>query len=217
MISLCGFLQVPQYFKDILFLEPTPMYYIIACHLPMDIDMDIDKALLSYSPDELKNGYLRLWNNGKRFDQSPEEPIHIEIEEELSGYLVEFYDGVIPVMSKRLAHALTNAGISNLDFYRSEIYDLATGKVYTDYLAYNLIGTVSAADLSKSEYQAPDGPLISVDFDSVVIDEKKTRGALMFRLAESVNGIVIHESVKKAIEAAGIDTLTFIPPEEWVG
>jgi hypothetical protein len=39
----------------------------------------------------------------------------------------------------------------------------------------------------------------------------------MFRLAESVNGIVVHESVKKAIEAAEIDTLTFIPPEEWVG
>jgi len=51
----------------------------------------------------------------------------------------------------------------------------------------------------------------------LVIDEAKTRGALLFRLAESVNGIVVHETIKNAIEATGIDTLTFMPPEEWVG
>ena len=38
----------------------------------------------------------------------------------------------------------------------------------------------------------------------------------MFRLAESVMGIVVHESVKQAIEAAGIDTLTFVDPAEWI-
>jgi len=57
----------------------------------------------------------------------------------------------------------------------------------------------------------------AMNINSLTIDESKTRGALMFRLAEAVNGIVVHKSVKNAIEAAGVDTLTFIPPEEWVG
>jgi hypothetical protein len=88
---------------------------------------------------------------------------------------------------------------------------------YKDYLAFNIIGVIAAADLSKSEYHAWDESKVALDFNSLVIDEIKTRNALIFRLAEATNGIVIHESVKKAIEAAGINTLTFISPEEWVG
>jgi hypothetical protein len=36
----------------------------------------------------------------------------------------------------------------------------------------------------------------------------------MFRLAEAVNVILVHEKVKTAIEAAGIDTMTFMLPED---
>jgi len=32
-----------------------------------------------------------------------------------------------------------------------------------------------------------------------------------------VNAVIVHESVKDIIEAAGIDTLTFIEPEDWAG
>jgi hypothetical protein len=121
------------------------MYYMITCHVPTDLDIDTDRALLSYKPDKLPDGYLRLWNNGKRFVDAPNEPIHIEIEEELAGYLVEFYDGVIPVMTRRLADALKSAGVSNVDFYKAEIHDLATGEEYHSNLAYNLIGIVADA------------------------------------------------------------------------
>lgn len=56
---------------------------------------------------------------------------------------------------------------------------------------------------------------MSADIDSLVVDPAKADGALMFRLAESVNTILLHESVCDAIEAAGIDTLTFYEPESW--
>jgi hypothetical protein len=170
-------------------------------------------AQLEYEPDDP----WRIWTLGERFENPPPEPVLVTIEHGDEGIMLDLWDAVISLMTKRLANALTQAGVSNIDFYQTEIREVRRGKVHDNYLAFNLIGTVAAADLSKSEYLAPDGPLISVDFDSLVIDESKTRGALMFRLAESVNGIVVHESVKNAIEAAGIDTLTFIPPEEWVG
>jgi hypothetical protein len=186
---------------------------MIRCQSPFDYE----PAILSYTPDRMPDDKLRGWMSGKRFITPPVEPIKIEIEQGESGMILEYYNVMIAIMSRRLAKALADAGISNIDFYETEIYDHETRETYHDHLAFNLIGTIAAADLSKSIYEAPDGPVISVDFDSVSIDEKKTRGALMFRLAEAVNGVVVHESIKNAIEAAGIDTLTFFRPEEWVG
>ncbi len=177
-----------------------------------------------FSPDEADHAQFSLaeddelsWMSGRRFTKPPQQPVRLTIEPGESGVLPEFTDVPLPLMTPRLAAALEKAGVSNIDYYPAEVHDIETGAVHRDLLAFNLIGAIAAADLAKSQYDAPDGALISVDFDSLSIDEKKTRGALMFRLAESVNGIVVHESVKKVIEAAGIDTLTFIPPEEWVG
>ncbi len=53
-----------------------------------------------------------------------------------------------------------------------------------------------------------------MDFDSVVLDEPAISDALIFRLAESVNAIIVHEKVKQHLEASGINTLTFLKPEE---
>lgn len=189
------------------------MYFMLMCQSPPNAE----RAMFSYDPDRLRNGLRRLWNTGVRFEEPPQEPIRVEIEPGESGVLLEFSSNLIPLMTHRLSNVLKESGVSNIDFYNAEICELETGKIYVTHVVFNLIGVLAAADLTKSEYQAYDSPLISVDFDSLAIDENKTRGALMFRLAESVNGIVIHESVKSAIEAAGIDTLTFIPPEEWVG
>jgi hypothetical protein len=59
--------------------------------------------------------------------------------------------------------------------------------------------------------------MISMDFNSLAIDEAAAGGALLFRLAESVNAIVVHERVRRHLEASGITTLTFIEPEDWAG
>lgn len=189
------------------------MYYMLMCQTPLGAE----SALTSYDPDRMPTGFLRNWITGKRFATVPAEPISVEIEEGESGLLLELITGAIPLMTRRLANALIEAGIGNIDFFETEIHDLGSDEVHRSHLAFNLIGAVAAADLGKSVFQAPDGPTISVDFDSLVIDEGKTRGALMFRLAESVNGIVVHESIKDAVEAAGIDTLRFLPPAQWVG
>ena len=51
----------------------------------------------------------------------------------------------------------------------------------------------------------------------LVIDESRTHGELMFRLAESVTGVVVHEKVKSHLEEAGFDDLTSVDPAEWIG
>ncbi len=48
------------------------------------------------------------------------------------------------------------------------------------------------------------------------LDESKIKGLLIFRLAENTNTIIVHESVKQAVESAGIDTVSFIKPEDYM-
>lgn len=160
---------------------------------------------------------MRCWNCAERFEKPPPVPLRPRLRMRRDSVLAEMWKAPLPLMTQRLHQALLACGVANLDVYSAVLLDPRSGQEYTNYVAFNLIGAVAAADLRESKHSAPDGPMISVDFDSLVIDENRTRGALMFRLAEAVNGIVVHESVKQGIEASGIDTLTFIPPEKWAG
>jgi hypothetical protein len=186
------------------------MYFIMHCFSPMEAD----QAMLTYRPDDP----FRSWRGGARFEDPPPEPVQAEVEPRYRGLMAEFWDSPLPLMTKRLLSALQEAGVTNLDTYTAEIFDSTENRTYDNYVAFNIIGKISAADLNQSSYDAtlPER-MVSMDFDSVVIDENATRGALMFRLAESVNAIVVHEKVKQYLEESGIDTLTFIPPEEWAG
>jgi hypothetical protein len=44
---------------------------------------------------------------------------------------------------------------------------------------------------------------------------QKAHDFLMFRLAENCMTVVVHESIKKAVDAAGIRTFSFINSEDW--
>jgi hypothetical protein len=180
-------------------------------------------AMLAYKRDHPR----RSWASGTRFSSNPEDPVfrrepaqpvRAEIKSGYSGALIEFWDDPVPLMTKRLHRALQGAGVTNIDTYDAEIVDPKSGKVNTDYVAFNIVGKISAADLTKSKVASSNtDQMISMDFDAVSINEDAARGALIFRLAESVNAIVVHEKVKQHIEATGIDTLTFVQPEDWAG
>lgn len=195
------------------------MYYVMKCLSPYSGGL----AMLSYKPDHPS----RSWAQADRFSTNPEdepylrappEPIRAQVKKNRSGVMAEFWNVPVPLMTKRLHNALRNAGVSNIDTYAAEIVDPNTNVTYDSYVAFNIVGKVAAADLAESSIDArvPER-MISMDFDSLAIDEDAARGALLFRLAESVNAIVVHERVKEQLEAAGIDTLTFIEPQDWAG
>ncbi|MBL8909912.1 MAG: hypothetical protein JNM17_04320 [Archangium sp.] len=189
------------------------MYFMLTCQTPSGVE----SALTSYRPDKLPSGLRRNWAVGKRFPTAPATPVRVEIEEGESGVLLELITGAIPLMTRRLADVLAAAGVANVECFDTEIHDLQTGEVHRSHVAFNIVGAIAAADLSKSKFDASQGVMVAVDFESLAIDPAKAREALLFRLAESVNGIVVHQKVRAAIEKAGIDTLTFLPPEKWVG
>ncbi|NOK21586.1 imm11 family protein [Corallococcus carmarthensis] len=187
-------------------------YYVLGVEDP-DVGY---RARLAYTRDHP----LRSWMTGVRFDKQPPAPIPLKLRgtDEEGWVLGELWLTPITVMSKRLHEVLLRAGVDNLDTYAVELTDPEDGTVYRDFVAFNLVGKVAAADAGKTRFAAGGKERTgSADIDSLAVDLDKTRGALMFRLAESVNAIVVHASVKDAIEAAGISTLTFLEPEDWAG
>lgn len=148
--------------------------------------------------------------------QVPLEPVRLTIKPgRENAPLPSFLSQPLPVMSKALLEVLEEAGVSNIDAYKAEIYNSDEQLVSDQYVIANIIGLVAAADLEKSKYDE-DQPnkIIAMSFDALSIDAAKAHGFLMFRLAESPTTIVLHESVKEAIEEANIPYLTVAATED---
>jgi hypothetical protein len=161
---------------------------------------------------------IESWIFASRFDRRPPEPIVLQWDPETAGRKKLFYDATIPLMHHDLLEALRASGVDNVDAYSAEIVHPVTGETDSEYLAVNVIGTIKAADLAKSKYADESGfGRIDMDFDSLTISEKAAGGALMFRLAECVTGLVVHDTVKRQLEKRGGFGLTFVHPNDWVG
>lgn len=122
-------------------------------------------------------------------------------------------------MHHSLVEALIAAGVNNLELFPARITNPVTGYVHEDYQAFNVIGLVSAADLEQSTLMHDDEKpgLLDTDFDSLVLDEDRTMGFHLFRLAENCSAICVSEKVKKAVEERRIPGIIFYGPGEWSG
>jgi hypothetical protein len=187
------------------------VYYVLECYGPDEED----RAALG----RILNNVEESWRLGRRFKSPPTAPIEVELDpNELPGLLMPLFDRGILLMTDAMIEAIRASGVDNLDVYDAVLIDPIENVRHGNYKAVNVIGLVAAADLGKSKWKATSGePLIDADFDSLAIDEAKTQGALMFRLAECVSAIVIHQRVKQSLEGAGIQYLDFVDPAKWIG
>lgn len=129
-----------------------------------------------------------------------------------------YYEKAIPVMRDDVVAALQGAGVDNIQYFDAVLVNPTTGQRHTNYKAYNIVGLVACADMGSSEVMDPSSARMGdIDFGGLVIDEAKAAGHLLFRLAENVNAVVVHEHVKRAIEASGIPGFVFYGPGEWSG
>ncbi|OHA79608.1 MAG: hypothetical protein A2675_02540 [Candidatus Yonathbacteria bacterium RIFCSPHIGHO2_01_FULL_51_10] len=157
---------------------------------------------------------------GERFDPTIAipQPLRYELNPEAPGEMPWFFKAGGPLMHDRMVEALRAAGVDNIDVYDALVVDPDDGSEWTDYKAVNIVGLVAAADMTKSIIDTSDSArLITTKFEKLVLDPAKAHGLLLFRLAEKVSAIIVHERVKAEIEARKIGPLGFIPPEKWFG
>jgi hypothetical protein len=181
-------------------------YYIIAVENP-------ESMLLSGMPEpNPQNPFEDDWGFGKPFSVAIEQPVIVTI---LDGYedreLLPYFDAE-PVMSNEFYQALVEAGVDNMDAYECILHS-EDGKVeYKGFKAVNIIGVIRAAG-EGTEFTG-ESRLIDVSMDKLSLDAGKTFGALMFRLAENLSTVVVHERVKRYIEKKGFPSIVFREPEE---
>jgi hypothetical protein len=108
------------------------------------------------------------------------------------------------------------AGVDNLQKFETEMEDETTGKVSADFWTVNIIGLVECANLEASKTSELGS---SFYFHDLVISPEKAGDLLMFRLAESMINVLVHEKVAHAIQAGAfrgvvLTPLSTTPPEE---
>jgi len=189
------------------------MYYMLDLTWQVDEDFnDLEYYELELLGDAAEG---RSWIRGERFETPPTQPITFRAIDAEYALFPPIYLHPLPLLRRDVADIIIKCGVSNIDFYTTSIV-VPSGLEVPEYLAYNIVGKIAAADMGKSEISPSFGDtLISAQVHKLVIDPAKTRGALMFRLAESLDGIVVHESIKTALSAARIAGLGFIEPEDW--
>ena len=151
-------------------------------------------------------------------------PLKIDVPLPMQYQLDEGYpDGIVkmlygnkayPVMHQNLAKVLEAAGVNNLELFPAEILNPDTKVVYTDYLAFNIVGILSAMDVEKSVAM---DKYLEIGFESVFFKKETQSSLQVFRLAENCSAICVSESIKKAVEEAAIEGIVFYQNGEWSG
>jgi hypothetical protein len=162
---------------------------------------------------------ISFWK-GARIDSPVPEPLQYKLKrlrrdaDDHAPFMPSTLGTRIPLFRDDLIASLRACGVDNLDLYAATVSDPEDGTVHENYKAVNILGLVAVADLQASRYVTHGAPVADVDFDALVVDESKARGLLMFRLAESVNAVLVHEKVKDRLTQAGFDDLAFNIPAE---
>lgn len=195
---------------------PGP-YYVLMCLTPWFTK----SASLSAAP-EIEG--VSSWISGGVINAPVPQPLEFVVEADEDdpdpdepGIMLEMYQFGVVLMTDRLVAALRESGVDNLQVFDAIIRHPSATKTLPHYKVVNIVGVVACADLNRSEYALTDGAaILDVSFDSLVIDEKLARGQLMFRLAESLSAIIVHQRVKDHLTARGFDMLTFRDPAKYV-
>ena len=179
----------------------------------------VHRAVIGKQPDLTgisQTGFIN-WTSGTPLNVVVPKPLEFHLRPN-GTYITDFFPPAIPLMSVRMLDALTNAGVDNIESFDAILIDKFGNTIPEKFRAVNIIGRVKCADLDASDcdFDDPDDP-IGVDFDSLVIDEGRANGHIFFRLYESVNGIVVHDSIRKALEPLNLRGIVFIKPEDWMG
>jgi hypothetical protein len=159
------------------------------------------------------------WLTGQPLRKPPTEPLVYTLDPACPGSIPAMIDGTeYPIMRDDVIEALRAVGVDNLELFEAVIVDPATGHEHRNYKAFNILGAVAAADMSKSVLASTsDSTVIDADFDSLSIDARRAAPFRLFRLAESVDAIVVDEAVKIEIERRNIEGMIFYDPEDWAG
>ncbi|HWV13822.1 MAG TPA: DUF1629 domain-containing protein [Cellvibrio sp.] len=117
------------------------------------------------------------------------------------------------LFSQRLVELLQRLGIDNIQYFNANVTYQSNPQKLT-YKAANILGVVSALDMDASEVVlSRKGSVIAIE--KMVLDEIRLQGHKMVRLFESVMHVIVHKTVKEAIETEGFTGFMFVSDDKF--
>lgn len=144
------------------------------------------------------------WRMGVMYDgEKPELPLICDLDPDCGEKLPDMFLVDIPLFSNRFIEVFRSCGVNNLQLFQAGVRD-ESGKIYDNYQAVNIIGSISCVDMENSIPIGTAQPPL-MDFSKLVIDPAKVGEEDIFRIYESPLYIVITEKLKNAIDEAGLE------------
>ncbi|WP_444993942.1 hypothetical protein [Aliikangiella sp. IMCC44359] len=169
-----------------------------------------EDQMLLYGMPDLPNDLKDDWMFGQIFTEEPEQPIHVEITEGFERKKLLPFFKTPPVASQAFVDALIEIGVDNIITYDVLLHNEDYSVTYEGFKAINIIGLVKAA--GPGTVYLSDSRLIDASIDTLELEPRSIKGLYIFRLAESISTIVLHEKVKRHLESKGFEDLNFIEP-----
>jgi len=187
------------------------MYYLL-----QDQYIDEEKQMIWGGDLVFEDGESIDFDLGKRVEENISKlQFIIDWDPEVSqeGFLTDYnpQDGINGlVISEKVVQVLLSIGIENIQVFDLEVIDEKNNKIYPDYKIINIIGTCDCIDEENSDitYYTSDSSIMMID-ELAVLESKIPKDLLIFRLEKFKPLIVVHESVKNAIEKAELTGFVF--------
>ncbi|HEV8263943.1 MAG TPA: hypothetical protein VGQ06_03260 [Gemmatimonadales bacterium] len=173
------------------------------------------RRMLLYDFDD--PGPQDSWLIGQRFHSAPTEPVVVPIQPGYERAELLPYFGTPPVMSNEFFETLKGAGVDNIETYDAVLQSEDGTVQHRGFKAFNIVGLISAADLTRTKFSSNNPErLIDAGIESLAIDPNKPKGLLMFRLAENVGAVIVHDKVRRAIESKPFLHVVFREPSQFI-
>lgn len=117
------------------------------------------------------------------------------------------------MFSKRFIELLIGMGVDNVQYLDAEVtYEPTNQKL--PYKVANVVGIISGLDMGESDVVlSPQGNVIEIE--TMCFDEDKLSGHKIFRLQEHIMLLIVHRSIKEAVESAGLAGFMFLTDDEY--
>ncbi len=123
------------------------------------------------------------------------------------------------VVNNRVKKVLDSLNVDTVEYLPIRLWGHQKAPVSDDYYILNPLGSVDFIDMEKSEYAMDaldEGQIDSIE-DLVVNMNKIPKEAKLFRATTKMDQIFIHDDLRLALEAEGIQGYKLMKAEGWDG
>lgn len=117
------------------------------------------------------------------------------------------------IFSQKFIEVLAELKVTDIQYFDADVTYEPTGEKVS-YKVANVLGLVEGLDREKSDLiLSPQGNVLEIEH--MCLDEERLLEQKIFRLQEDSMLIIVHKSIKEAVERAGLKGFMFVTDDEY--